>query len=169
MGQGLSPTRTSRLLLRDKFKSKQYRDAFVRAYTRDHIAAQLFTLRLQNSYTQKKLAELAGMTQKSISELEDPNKPGININTLFRLASTFDVPLIVKFGSYDEFFCITSDDSYDALAPATFDMYEAQKTYTAIPTSSEVPQFQNQVTQPKVAQIAEIVRGDSYRRTGVTN
>jgi transcriptional regulator with XRE-family HTH domain len=62
------------------------------------------------------------MAQERISKLEDPNYEFIpKIPTLLKLASVFDVPLIVKFGSWSEFFDREIRLSPELLAPRTFD------------------------------------------------
>ena len=80
-----------------KFTDKAYREAFVSADISTTIAAQIHALREQRGWTQKQLADAAGMAQTRISVLEDPSYEKSSLTTLKRLASAFDVGLLVKF------------------------------------------------------------------------
>jgi len=81
-----------------ELKSKEYRDAFVSAHIDTGIPFQVRALREQRGLTQKELAERAGMKQERISAIENPNyKNAFTLSTLKRLASAFDIALIVRF------------------------------------------------------------------------
>lgn len=77
--------------------SKDYRDSFVSAHLSNTVAAQISLMREDRDWTQLELAEKAGMKQSRISTLEDPNYENIEIVTLKRLASAFDVGLTIRF------------------------------------------------------------------------
>jgi len=85
-----------------KMGRKSYRDAFVSAHISNTVASQIATLRAKFELTQKQLAEKAGMRQSRISALEDPNYENIEVGTLRRLASAFDVALTVRFVPFSE-------------------------------------------------------------------
>jgi transcriptional regulator with XRE-family HTH domain len=86
-----------------KMKNKEYRDSFVGAHLSNTVASQISMLREQNNWTQKQLAVKAGMKHQSrISCLEDPNYENIEISTLRKLASAFDVALTVRFVPFSE-------------------------------------------------------------------
>jgi transcriptional regulator with XRE-family HTH domain len=79
-------------------KNKEYRDAFVSEHIDTGIPFQIRALREQRGLTQKELAERAGMKQERISAIENPNyKNAFTLSTLKRLASAFDIALIVRF------------------------------------------------------------------------
>ena len=78
-------------------RGKAYRDSFVAAHVSNTIAAQIVALRTQRNWTQTRLAKEAGMKQSRISALEDPNNENIETKTLIRLASAFDIGLMVLF------------------------------------------------------------------------
>lgn len=59
-------------------------------------------MRTRREWTQTDLAERTGMAQTRISVLEDPNYENFSIMTLKRLASAFDVALIVRFVPFSE-------------------------------------------------------------------
>jgi transcriptional regulator with XRE-family HTH domain len=85
-----------------KMGRKAYRDAFVGAHVSNTVASQIAVLRAANGWTQTELAKQAGMKQSRISALEDPNYENIEVRTLRRLASAFDVALTVRFIPFSE-------------------------------------------------------------------
>lgn len=85
-----------------KLQRKAYRDGFVSAHISNTVASQIALLRSERGWTQKELAEKTGMKQSRISALEDPNYENIEVGTLRRLASAFDVGLMVRFAPFSE-------------------------------------------------------------------
>jgi len=85
-----------------KLKNKEYRDAFLAELITTGIPFQIRALREQRNLTQKQLGGQADMAQESISRLEDPNYGTLNLKTLKRLASVFDVGLVVRFVPFSE-------------------------------------------------------------------
>ncbi|MBW7957195.1 MAG: helix-turn-helix transcriptional regulator [Deltaproteobacteria bacterium] len=85
-----------------RLKDKEYRDAFVSEHIDTGVPFQIKALRNQRHWTQHDLAERTGMAQTRISVLEDPNYNRITLKTLKKLASAFDVGLIVRFVSLGE-------------------------------------------------------------------
>ncbi len=85
-------------------KDKRQRDAFVSAQIDTGIPFQIKVLREQKPWTQKELGEHSNptMDQVRISILEDPNYGKITLTTLKRLASAFDVGLVVRFVPFSE-------------------------------------------------------------------
>jgi transcriptional regulator with XRE-family HTH domain len=88
--------------LSEKLKAKDYRDAFVSSQMLIPFAFQILALREQRGMTQKQLAEKAGMLQPRIAAMERPSGSEVNLRTLKRLASAFDVALIVRFVPFSE-------------------------------------------------------------------
>jgi|SRR3990167_7800811 len=82
---------------------KEYRDFFVSTHIREGIACQVRAMREAHGWTQDELAALTGMAQERISVIEDPDNGRLTLRTLRRLASVFDVALVVQFVSFDEF------------------------------------------------------------------
>ena len=76
---------------------KAYRDAFVAQEIATVIPYQTRAIRLARGWTQKDIGDRAGMKQETISLLENPNYARVTIRTLLRLASAFDVGLLVRF------------------------------------------------------------------------
>ncbi|MGH8371829.1 MAG: helix-turn-helix domain-containing protein [Gammaproteobacteria bacterium] len=87
-----------------RLRNKQYRDAYVASQISIAIPFQVKKLREQNEMDQKKLAKMAGMKQPRISAIENGNGQELSLNTLRRLASAFDVALIVRFAPFSELF-----------------------------------------------------------------
>ena len=88
--------------LSERLADKAYRDAFVSSHLATNIAAQISSMREDRAWTQTGLAERTEMAQGRISLLEDPSYEQITISTLKRLASAFDVALVVRFVSFGE-------------------------------------------------------------------
>lgn len=82
--------------------NKEYRDAFFVADNSNTISAQIATMRHSRKWTQKELADRCGMRQPRISSLEDPEFDNVEIATLQRIASAFDVALLVSFVRFSE-------------------------------------------------------------------
>ncbi len=80
----------------ERMKNKEYRDAFMDAQIADTISSQIFHIRESRGWTQVELAEKAGMMQPAISRLER-SANSASLNTLKKVASAFDVALLVRF------------------------------------------------------------------------
>jgi transcriptional regulator with XRE-family HTH domain len=107
--------------LATELKDKQYRDAFVASQIRIGLPMQCRALRESREWTQPQLAEAAGMSQPRISEIERPGERKLNLETLLRLASAFDVGLQVRFVSFSRL--VDDDDSihFDSFYVSPFD------------------------------------------------
>lgn len=83
----------------EELKNKEYRDAFASEHIDTGIPFQIKTIREQRRWSQKELGENVheAMKQELISRLEDPDYSKFTLATLKRLASAFDVGLIVRF------------------------------------------------------------------------
>jgi transcriptional regulator with XRE-family HTH domain len=80
-----------------RLKAKDHRDAFVKAQIDVGIPFQIRALREKVPWTQRDLAEKAGMKQSWISKIENPAYSGFSLKTLLKLASVFDIGLVVRF------------------------------------------------------------------------
>lgn len=85
-----------------KLQNKEYRSSFVSSQISNTIAAQIFSLREARGWKQAEVAAKAGMKQSRISDLEDPNYENYETRTLVKLASAFDVGLVVRFVPFSE-------------------------------------------------------------------
>jgi len=80
-----------------RLKDKQRRDAFVSAQIDIGIPFQIRALREQRNETQAALSARTGMAQAWISRLENINYRGFSLKTLKKVASMFDVGLVIRF------------------------------------------------------------------------
>jgi len=101
----------SKSQLANQLSDKAYRDAYVASQIRVGLPMQCRALRENLELTQPELAKTAGMTQPRISELERPGERKLNIETLLRLASAFDVALQVRFVPFSRL--VDDDDAID--------------------------------------------------------
>lgn len=81
---------------------KEYRDLYVSENIDNGIAFQIRATRESRGWTQKDLGDRVGMAQTRICTLEDPDYGSYTLATLKKLASAFDVALVVKFVPYSQ-------------------------------------------------------------------
>jgi transcriptional regulator with XRE-family HTH domain len=102
-------------------KSKAHRDAFVSSEIKVGLPFQIRALRKQRGWNQEQLAYFAGMLQPRISAMEQPGGGQLNLETLRKLASAFDVGLLVKFVPFSELAKWSEDFSPEEFSVASFD------------------------------------------------
>lgn len=85
-----------------KMRNRDYREEFVAAHISNTISAQIHAMRQVRKWTQADLASRCEMKQPRISALEDQDFDNVEIATLRRIASAFDVGLSVRFVPYSE-------------------------------------------------------------------
>lgn len=83
-----------------EFYDPEFRHEYADEFLKIRIASQLKALREQRHWTQRELAEKAGMKQSRISAMENVNFESWNIRTLRRLARAFDLTLNVEFKEF---------------------------------------------------------------------
>jgi transcriptional regulator with XRE-family HTH domain len=86
--------------IKNSFKSKEYRHAYVDEFLNLSIATQIKVLREQRNWGQKDIADEVGMKQPRISVMENVNYSSWSISTLRKLAMAFDLTLRVSFESF---------------------------------------------------------------------
>jgi transcriptional regulator with XRE-family HTH domain len=118
------------------FMDKEKRDLFVSQNIGTIISAQLFSIREKKDWTQGELAQKVNMAQARISVLENPNYQNFSIKTLKRLASAFDVGLMVRFVSFGELAEWVSSLSPEDLAVPDFE-HESQLQETEVVTTAQ--------------------------------
>lgn len=104
-----------------KLKNKQYRDAFVASQINVGLPFQVRALRVNRSLSQGGLAQKAGMKQPRISAIERPGSGKLNLETLRRLASAFDVGLLVRFVPFSELVKLSEEFGPDEFSVLSFD------------------------------------------------
>jgi transcriptional regulator with XRE-family HTH domain len=85
-----------------RLRNKKYRDSFVASQISVGLPFQIRALREQRGWKQSQLAGKAEMLQPRISAMERPGGAKFNLETLRRLASAFDVALVVRFAPFSE-------------------------------------------------------------------
>jgi transcriptional regulator with XRE-family HTH domain len=86
----------------DHLKDKAYRHNFVSEQINIGVPFQISELRHNKGWSQELLAEKSKMKQSRISQIENPDYGKLTINTLKRIASAFDIALIVRFAPFSE-------------------------------------------------------------------
>lgn len=81
---------------------KEYRGIFNEEEINNALPFQIRAMREARDWSQRELAGRTGMTQEGISRLENPDYGRFSLTTLKRLASAFDVALIVRFAPFSE-------------------------------------------------------------------
>jgi transcriptional regulator with XRE-family HTH domain len=123
--------------LLDPLRDKEYRDEFVSAHIHTGLAFQIRALRDQRNWSQQELGEKMGrkpaQAQPGVSALERPGHP-FSLATLKKLASAFDVALVVRF------------EPFSALAAQVVQMR---------PGSLEVPSFEAELREASAETHAE--------------
>jgi transcriptional regulator with XRE-family HTH domain len=119
-----------------KMGRKAYRDGYVGAHISNTVASQITKLRTAHGWTQTQLAEHTGMKQSRISALEDPNWENVEVATLQRIASAYDVALTVRFVPFSALAEWASTLSDDKLLVPTYDE-EATEQIPARPAARE--------------------------------
>ena len=94
---------SKRAKLIERLRRKSYRGALVESEINNGLAFQIRTMQAERGWSQRELGERAGgIAQETISLLENPSYGGYTLKTLKRLASAFDVALIVSFAPFSE-------------------------------------------------------------------
>jgi transcriptional regulator with XRE-family HTH domain len=121
----------------NELKDRESRQFFYEEHIETGLPIQIRELRKKRKLTQKDLAELAETDQSNVSDWENPNYEYTpNITTLKKLANAFDVPLIVRFGSWKELLVWDSSLSPEKVAPETFDDF-VKKLKSPLPSPNE--------------------------------
>lgn len=94
-------------------------------------------MREASGWSQRKLAAEAGMAQARISVVENVGYESFTVSTLKRIASAFDVALIVRFVPFSRLAEIAASTGPEELAPVGFKndvMPDLSKTRGAFPS-----------------------------------
>lgn len=105
--------------LKEEFKDREYRRAYAESLANTIIANQLRLMR--GGMSQAAFADLVGMKQSRISEMEDENYGSWTTNTLKTIADKKDVVFVGKFMSFSELLDVARNMSEETLRPVPFD------------------------------------------------
>ncbi len=100
---------------------KGYRDAYVEQHIKRGIATQIRAMRDARKWTQSELARRLDISQPNVARLEDEDYGQYSLQTLKRLASAFDVALVVRFVPFSQLVDYTTRISPADLVPASFE------------------------------------------------
>ena len=127
-----------------ELREKQYRDAYVDSQIRVGLPFQIRALRKsRDNMTQSALAEKAEMSQPRISEIESPGERKLNIETLLRLASAFDVAVEIRFVPFSEL--VDRSETFD-------------------PENFEVPSFKEEIKKLEQEPMVTALNGATVSR-----
>jgi transcriptional regulator with XRE-family HTH domain len=140
-GAALFHTDTDRVRMRNeirrqivnKLSDKEYRDIFVSEQINTGLAFQIKAMREARGWTQAELGDKAGgMAQSRISIMEDANYSRFSLNTLKRLASAFDVALIVRFEPFSKLVehFVTLDSSALSISSFNEDQFYEETSFS---------------------------------------
>ena len=88
--------------LKAYFRDKETRHVYVDEFLNEYLATQIKVLREQREWSQKRLAEEAGVSPSYISTVEDVSNSSCTIPKLKSLAKAFDVVLNVSFVTFGD-------------------------------------------------------------------
>lgn len=109
----------------ESISDKEDREFFYEEHIENGLPIQIRELRKQRRMNQTQLAAEVGCDQSNISDWENPNYEYTpQIGTLKRLANAFDVPLIVRFGSWQELLEWDITLSHEKVTPVSFDEFK---------------------------------------------
>jgi transcriptional regulator with XRE-family HTH domain len=116
----------SKATLLEKLKDKEYRDAFVSEEIDVGLPMQLRSMRESRGWKQSEVAEKTATKQPRFSLMEKPGYGKFSLNTLKKIASLFDVGLVVSFVPFSEMIDFVEALSEKRLSiPAFADEYKA--------------------------------------------
>lgn len=84
-------------------KDKEERHRWMAMIVRASIAFEVRMLRLSRGWTQEELAAKCDESTPTISRIENPEGSWMRLATLEKIARAFDVALLVRFASWEEF------------------------------------------------------------------
>jgi transcriptional regulator with XRE-family HTH domain len=120
-GISVNTTSAKRKQITQSLGDKEERDAFVAEHIAAGIAFQIRAMREARGWSQEELGCRSGKAQAEISRLENPDLSSYSLSTLKRLASAFDVALIVRFVPFSALVDYAASLSAEDLRVPAFD------------------------------------------------
>ncbi len=103
-----------------KLRKRDYRHAYMAEGVKSWVARQVRILREQRGWSQGDLGRESKKPQSAISRIEDPDYGKLSLQTLFDLASAYDLPLLIQFVSWEEWLSRMNDVSSVAMQRDAF-------------------------------------------------
>lgn len=136
-----------------RLKDKRYRDLFIASQINKLIPYQIRALRAaRNNMTQEELAERAETTQSVISRIQNRGASNLNIKSLLKLASAFDVALVVRFEPIDKFIDWVDDLSPEVMSPEPSELILSESEREALSPKQDEP-----VTESTPAAVSRVL------------
>lgn len=110
-------TQDINLELLSELEIPEYHDYFVASQLNKGFSFQMRALRNNQNLTQKSLAELANTKQSVISRIESNGVSSLSVKSLLKLASAFNVGLVLRFVSLEHLLDWKIPISLEELAP----------------------------------------------------
>lgn len=92
--------------LRDRliadFSDGEYAHAYMESHAVTHVASQIHLMRKNRGWTQKQLADRAGIAQERVSKIESGDFTSLTMKTLQKFSRAFDVNLEVSFNAFSK-------------------------------------------------------------------
>jgi transcriptional regulator with XRE-family HTH domain len=129
----------------NELRQKEYRDAYVASQIRIGLPFQIRALRNKRGWSQEEFAGCVGMSQPRVSEMERPGARRLNIETLLRVATAFDVGLQIRFVPFSELVAWAENFNPDDFAISPFEEELA---------AQEIALSEQGETQPQIASAA---------------
>ena len=141
---------TSRTNLVDSLTSKSYRHKLVAEHLKITTAAQIKAMRESRGWKQRELAELAGVKQNWISQVESPDHEGFTLRTLKKLGMAFDVALILRYVPFSQFADWIASLEMRDLAPPGFE--DDAALFKPVAERTQPPMLHPEATIPSFQQ-----------------
>ncbi len=149
-----------------ELRDREYRSQYVASQISVGLPFQIRALRKARAWTQKKLAEAAGMAQPRITEIERPGGRKLNIDTLLRLSEAFDVALEVRFVPFGQFIDWNEDFDPNHYDVPTFETELARAESDEQTRASAQDAIRN-ISRPHVSDSALIIYPAYRQRSDV--
>jgi transcriptional regulator with XRE-family HTH domain len=88
--------------LTEEFGDADYAHAYIESHAVSRLAAQIYALRKQRSWSQADLADRAGIAQERVSKIENADFDSLTMKTLNKFSQAFDVALNIHFESFSQ-------------------------------------------------------------------